>query len=408
MKIFVPNSLKDQNLKFIIDKLLSSNVLQPFDPSLISFVSDLSKSILLDKKARSFPELIVLANFFKLSNINLIKNNYLNDGLYYVSLSRGLIFHIAPSNVDSIFLYSSLISLLCGNVNFIRISNNLNEQLILILDKIESLVSSKYGFIKSRLVICTYDHDDEITATISLNCHMRVIWGGDSTVNLIRKLPISPIASEVCFPTRFSVSVFKAESIIKLNDNEIFNLCKRFSNDILWFSQQACSSPREVVWIGNMDVVDKARQKFWSSFQNFIENISYVNSEGMNFDRLVASYLVAANGFKIYEMKNDFPMRLLINNQPLEILKLLHCGNGLIYEQCFNDLNSYYSTIDSTYQTISVLGFSHNDIIESVKYLPMRAIDRIVNVGKSLDFGIIWDGYNLVESFTRKLEVDDI
>jgi hypothetical protein len=234
---------------------------------------------------------------------------------------------------------------------------------------------------------------------------MRVVWGGDPTVNLIRRLPINPIASEICFPTRFSVTVFNAEFITKLSEIALINLCQRFSNDILWFSQQACSSPREVVWIGDLSIITIARQRFWSSFQIFLNNSSFNDSDGMKFDRLVTSYLVAAHGFKILELNNNYPMRLLIDNQSLNNLKYLHSGNGLLYEQYFSNLSSYYLTIDSTYQSISVSGFSKKDILDSVNYLPIRSIDRFVNVGSSLDFGIIWDGYNLIECFTRKIDI---
>ena len=38
----------------------------------------------------------------------------------YLLLSRGVVFHIAPKNVDTIFVYSFVLSLLCANKNIIR------------------------------------------------------------------------------------------------------------------------------------------------------------------------------------------------------------------------------------------------------------------------------------------------
>ena len=84
------------------------------------FVKNFSKSILLDQHSRTFPELIVLANFFKREKIFLSSNINKNK---FIQVPLGKTFHIAPSNVDTIFLYSSLIVLLCGNICQIRIPN---------------------------------------------------------------------------------------------------------------------------------------------------------------------------------------------------------------------------------------------------------------------------------------------
>jgi len=39
-------------------------------------------------------------------------------------------------------------------------------------------------------------------------------------------------------------------------------------------------------------------------------------------------------------------------------------------------------------------------------HLTNRGIDRIVPIGHSLDFNAIWDGYDLVEQFSRKVTID--
>ena len=35
----------------------------------------------------------------------------------------------------------------------------------------------------------------------------------------------------------------------------------------------------------------------------------------------------------------------------------------------------------------------------------VRGIDRIVPVGKTMDFDLIWDGYNLYERLTRTIHI---
>ncbi len=35
----------------------------------------------------------------------------------------------------------------------------------------------------------------------------------------------------------------------------------------------------------------------------------------------------------------------------------------------------------------------------------VKGIDRVVPIGRTLDFDLIWDGYNLVERLTRSISV---
>ena len=164
------------------------------------FVKKFSNSILLDKNSRVFPELIVLANFFKRKKI-FMPNNTNKDRVIQVPL--GKTFHIAPSNVDTIFLYSSLIALLCGNICLIRISSNQNPQLDFVIKKLK-LVLSEYKNMQEKLLLFNYNHDAEITKKISQLVESRIVWGGDDTVKEIRSIPMNPLAREIVFPNRFS------------------------------------------------------------------------------------------------------------------------------------------------------------------------------------------------------------
>ena len=57
-------------------------------------------------------------------------------------------------------------------------------------------------------------------------------------------------------------------------------------------------------------------------------------------------------------------------------------------------------------QTLSHIGLSEKDITNLVMQITNRGVDKIVPVGKALDFNVIWDGYDLVEQFSRKIVVN--
>lgn len=390
------------DIESILKAAMKVPCLLPFDKDVVDFIYDFSKSILLDKRSRIFPELIVLANFFKMSNLEKIKNELVESSHF---APRGLVFHIAPSNVDSIFLYSSLISLLCGNVNLIRLSSKKTDQISYIIEKLNDLYSALHQKIAGRLILISYEHNDAITTEISKCVHMRVVWGGDETVKKIRSLVLRPTAIELCFPDRFSVAMLSGDAVLRLDVKSLSELCSRFYNDSIWFSQQACSSPRLVCWIGNSDECSKAREYFWETFTKHLSDREYENSPGMAMDRFVTACLVATESIQCEKTHSPFPARILLKSQSLGLLRDYHCGNGLFYEQFFPNIFEFFQTLNDRNQTLSVFGFSLEDLIADLKSLPPRSIDRITKIGNALDFDFTWDGVNLLHAFTRRISV---
>lgn len=405
VQLFVPSTFDCAEISAVLESVTKCEPISPFDPLLVNFVTDFAKSILLDKEARSYPELIVLANFFKSSNISILKCE-LEKNEKSIYAGRGLVFHLAPSNVDSVFLYSSLISLLCGNVNIIRISGNAGEQVKFILDKLNKLISREKTKFGKRFVVLTYPHDDAITSLISKKCHLRVVWGGDATVNKIRSLPLRPTAGEICFPDRFSSAMFCADAVNQLDDLALEELCSKFFNDSIWFSQQACSSPRLVCWIGDPDSCQSARDRFWRAFKLQLKQKEFENSPGMVMDRFVASCMCATDNLYEQTTSFDFPTRILLGTGSLTTLKDYHCGNGLFFEQSYVSVPQFLETLSDREQTLSTFGFERGELEVFLGNLPMRSLDRVTRIGNALDFNHVWDGYNLLHVFTRSISVD--
>jgi hypothetical protein len=77
---------------------------------------------------------------------------------------RGTVFHLAPSNVDTIFVYSWMLSLLTGNQNIIRLSSKeqpqTKELLAILLDVLKD---PAYALIAERTMLMTYEHDKQLT-----------------------------------------------------------------------------------------------------------------------------------------------------------------------------------------------------------------------------------------------------
>ena len=45
----------------------------------------------------------------------------------------------------------------------------------------------------------------------------------------------------------------------------------------------------------------------------------------------------------------------------------------------------------------------NKEIVRSLLKMGIKGIDRVVRIGHSMEFDLIWDGYDLVERLSRKI-----
>jgi len=88
----------------IENMVVSRQPLAPFDEKSLAFIDALSRGILKEKNAGA--ELIALAFWMRRSNIRKLKEAFETMRQESLLFARGVAFHIAPSNVDTIFVYS--------------------------------------------------------------------------------------------------------------------------------------------------------------------------------------------------------------------------------------------------------------------------------------------------------------
>ena len=403
IKFFTSNDFikSDIQLYDFISSSENANI-SPFSDETIDFINNFSKSILLDRNSRKFPELVVLADFFSKRNTKKIFNRISDENNNYVFLPLGKTFHIAPSNVDTIFLYSSLIALMCGNICLIRLSSQHTEQINFAIEKLNLVLSQHSKFLK-RLFVFNYEHNNEITRRISSHIDLRVIWGGDNSVKEIRSIQLNPMARELTFPNRFSFTVIKSKEVIS-NQSDLNSMVHSFIKDTIYFDQQACSSPRSLIWLGSQTDNKKAQDIFWKNYLSLLARKDYQNTSGMMMDRFVASnFLSAINLSKRVNSAIDYPTRLKVHDLNSQILREFHPGNGLFYEIEVQNIDQIAKQVKNTDQTLTYFGLDNSEISDLLSLISNRGLDRILPIGEALDFSIIWDGYDLIEAFTRKV-----
>lgn len=381
----------------------SDRPLVVFAPEVRTFLADLSESILAGPKVRELPDVTGFAFWCRRGNLERMKASY-EDGM--LRLGRGVAFHIAPSNVPVNFAFSWAFSLLAGNANVVRLPNRDFRQIHVLLCRIGELLSDeRYRELAARNVFVTYGHEDEITAALSALCDVRIIWGGDETVCRIRKFPLPPRAVDVSFPDRYSICVLGAGHVLRLDEAALNRLILGFFNDTYLMDQNACSSPRLVVWLGGEAESMRAREVFWGALQaevsrrydlapiSVLDKFTQVCRDAIQLDCL-AGFVQRGGGLHCLRIEELFPG-----------IEDRRCNCGYFYEFVTGGLDGIAPFITNRYQTLTYHGLDKDLLASFVARHALKGIDRIVPVGAAMDIGLLWDGYDLIRTLSRVCHV---
>jgi hypothetical protein len=378
----------------------------------IEFFNRLSQEIFKDAESNKYPDLISLAFWLRKANLLSLVKQFLSPSSSNTFFKpRGLVLHFAPSNVDTMFVYSWAISLLAGNKNILRLSTRrgyVAESLIKFCNNI-FLDYPEYSSLLNGNMLLEYEHDDEITAFLSQHCEARIIWGGDNSIQNIRRIPIPAYAVEAVFANRFSLCLIKAEALIEASQvkNDFERLIEGFVNDAFWFDQQGCSSPRAVMWLGNESIILQAQNLFWPNVVKLAEKKFPELLAALSYPMQRISFLAkvaAENKGKLIGEFSGFPLRIKVKKIDAD-LRLQHPGLGCFYEMAVDAMEHAAQVLQPKDQTLTTFGFDHSELASLINQA--SGIDRIVPFGKALAFSPVWDGYNLFHTVTRFVTVEN-
>ena len=378
-----------------------NNSYEIFDKNIIDFLDNLSGLIFREKKIKDYPDLATFAFFCRKSNINSLKKKYSNflDNRY----GRGLVLHFAPSNVPLNFAYSLLFGLITGNTNIVRLSDNFHTQETLLIKNINNLLKKKFRKLQNKINLIRYKKSEDITAFLSSICDVRVIWGGDQSVNEIRKQPLSPEAYDVTFADRYSICLVSAKNYLEAGsfDKEAI----AFYNDTMVFDQNACTSPKIVLWHGNIKDINKAKFIFWKKFNKLLHTKNYKTKGNLNYEKLYkqTKAIIDLNLKKEKEAKS-IVKKINIKKIPKNLDQYLSSG-GFFMEFNFKRFNEIKNLFSSKIQTLTYIGLEPLIIKKKLNLTKIKSVDRIVPNGRSSEMGLEWDGYDIAFQLSKKLTI---
>lgn len=392
--------MNSNNIEFLVgDMEVLQNMqnvpaLPTFSNQAIAFLADLSRELLKDVRTRQYVDVVSYAYWIRKASIENVRSKHLD---YHCRLGRGVAFHIAPSNVPVNFAVSMTSSLLAGNCTLIRVSNKQFPQVDIICEAMNKLLETVYANMKPYFCLIRYEHSDDITRELSAICDVRVIWGGNKTIETIRQAPIPPRAIEMAFADRHSIAIINSDEYLKGDSKEI---AKGFYTDTYYSDQNACSSPRLVVWMGNS--INTAKERFWNELEVLVRN-EYEMKAIQAVDKYTSVCMLGMKEKNQHLVsKDNYVVRVEVDTLKTDLMDYKN-GGGYFFEYSANKLEEIEPILTKQCQTISVYGIDKDAVKQLVFDKGVRGVDRIVELGQTMGLEFIWDGYKMIESMSRFL-----
>ena len=402
----IPSEILERMQVLIGDEgKISNSPTTIFNSERIEFLSELSRRLFAHQDARFLPDVMSYAYWIRYANLRRLAESHTKSDR--LEMGVGLSFHICPANVPINFAFSMAFGLLAGNTCVIRLPTKNSSTLDVLIKVISDiLMEKKYCSLLGELMLLRFDRNDEITRFWMSISDARIIWGGDATVKYMRGIPSRPRSREISFPDRYSISAINPGAILELSDDALREISQSFYNDLYLMDQSACSSPQLLIWIGEEDLVCKAKARLWSGLAHLTE-LRYAPKPIQIMDKYVqACRLALANNqiIKIDRHKNQIYRIELsgLSEQQDEYRGYF----GMIHEVTLESFEPIASIVNEKYQTLTYFGLDPKIIRDFITKYRLRGIDRIVPIGKALDMDIYWDGYEIISALSRSIIIN--
>ena len=372
--------------------------LKIFSEEACEFLNCVSERLLKNPVAKKFSDVTAFGFWCRRASVRKMSAAYENDEL---RIGRGLVFHIAPSNVAVNFAYSFAAGLLAGNGNVVRLPSKTFRQVDIICAALKETLLKDFPQLMPYVQMVRYGHETAINDFLSAQCDVRVIWGGDDTIKNIRKSPLKVRAKEIAFADRYGLAVIDAEKYLQAPNKE--RIAKDFFNDTYLTDQNACSSPKYIFWLG--ENVEEAKEIFWASVHR--EITAGYNLQGIQaVDKLTLLYLLgAAHDAKFVSSRDNRLFRVEVESITDDLINFQ--GNSGFFIECnIKSLEDILPLCGDKCQTVASYGLNQSEWQKFLMTHRPRGIDRIVSPGRTLDFALTWDGCDLIREMSRRCLIE--
>ncbi len=376
-------------------------VSKPFASERISLAATVSGKILRSARLGTSPAVVHFAYWTRTAALKKLAEEFeINLPTGCQARPVGLVFHLPPQNVETVFLYSWMISYLSGNANVVRLPSQISEEMAAILDQF--LQAFEDSGENSQLFV-SYPAGSDLGVEICAESDARVLWGGDAKIEAFANVPLRRGGKSVWFGDRYSMGVLDGERVRGLDDAGRQELAAQIVNDIYVFQQMACSSPHVLYIVGDPERHEGALRKLFDAVAAAAAEKGFEPATGHAIQKLVEIFAAAGRGDAdaVYRGGNLLTAARTDAARDTEN----RIGGGYVEYRYIKALGDLDPRLREHHQTLTYFGFEIGQMTEFASSRASPGLTRIVPMGQALDFDYVWDGYDLPRELTRLVRV---
>jgi hypothetical protein len=394
---FEPLELKDVLAQLDAHR---SALAEPFAPERMALIGELSARLLADRRISEQPPLAYFAHWTRRAALrDLVARFNATIPTGTVAAPRGVALHFPPRNVETILLFSWVMSYLAGNTNVVRLPSVHGAAVRKALDLLVGTLREA----RSADLFIQYPADDGVNEALSRASDVRIVWGGDGKIRAFESLPLRNGGKSIWFGDRYSYAVISGQTLVSATADEIAELARNLALDIFTFDQMGCSSPHKIYIAGNPDAHGRA-------VAALIDVVGYaarrrgtaIPSSHTMVKLTEAMALAGAEPGAIVPQRSGELMSVVFPHIRDPEIRV---GGGFIVVEFITNIATLIGRVRPVHQTLTYYGFTKAELTDFARAATLAGLSRIVPIGKALDFDAVWDGYELFRELTRTIRI---
>jgi hypothetical protein len=174
-------------------------------------------------------------------------------------------------------------------------------------------------------------------------------------------------------------------------------LAERFYNDVYWFDQMGCGSPRLLVWFGEPGPF---ADDFYRRVAHVAHSKSYRVEAGAAIGKLSLAHDLLADAVTDRHYTFGNALHVSRARNPVEAMDRPY-GGGFLCDWVATRIEDLALLASRSLQTVTHFGIDEASLQALAHAVRGKGGYRIVPIGQALQFEPVWDGVDLMRHLTR-------
>lgn len=319
------------------------------------------------------------------------------------AVSRGLACHWLAGNVQVLGMFVLIESILCKNVNLLKLSSRDDGVFPALLDAFKGeTFTTKGGYtitgdeLLETVVLVYYGHNAvSLGKKMSEMADVRIAWGGRDSVMTVSSYPSRFDCQDLIMGPKISFSVLSKEALA--DEHAVKKLARRVAVDASVFDQTGCASTHNVFVEKGANISPQEFAKYLSEGMKKVAR--QIPKGNMSAEQISAIHSTRG----IYDFKgevygDDAGIWTVLFSEDEELNSPVY--SRVVFVHPIDHINDTIKYINDNIQTIGLAAFGEKALTFCEKASEAGAV-RFPACGRMLNFDSPWDGMYLTDRMVR-------